>query len=369
MAQRWKAVLGAGALALGVLLGSAVLHGPTLEGAPAPDAKIVRAGRFELAGKDGKLRAELTPSGGLVLFDGAGKARARLTVAEAGTAALEFLADDGKSARAALRVADDGASSLTLSNAQGQPRAKLNVEAQGATDLRFYGGNRRVRMGFTASDQGPSGLFLYDLKGTPCAALEVAADDSAHFAFYDRAGKQCADFGLSKEGGPTLTMSDEGGNRRVTVSPLGCSMQYGDEKNTSHLGLREDGSLALRLVCQGNRAELCAGKDGTWLELASQTHKGSIRLATMSDGSSDLTLTDQEGKYRGGFYLWKTGEVGLKLCDGPTAPRIRFRLDKQPHLEFYDQQGRLRSRMELADDGTPVLEVPKGADELPKARF
>ena len=155
------------------------------QGAGARPGKVVRAGRFDLAGADGKLRGQFSASEGLVLLDKSGKARARLAVSDDGGIALEFLEADGESARAALRVAADGSSSLTLVDARRKPRAKLNVEANGATDLRFYGGDRRPRVGLSASEGGPSSLFLYDAGGRPCAELEVAADGAAQVVLFD----------------------------------------------------------------------------------------------------------------------------------------------------------------------------------------
>lgn len=339
------------------------------EAARAPSGKVIQAGRFELVDKDGKARGAFSASGGLVLLDRSAKPRVRLAVSDEAGVGLEFLEAGGEVARAALRVSAEGASSLTVVDRENKPRAKLNVEAGGATELRLYGGNRRLRVGLSVGPDGPSSLFFYDSKGKPCAEFAVAADDSAELVLYDRDGRPRARFGVSKDGEPRLVALDAANKRRVAVDASGLVISSAREAYLARLGVREDGTLRLRLRGDGGQADLSAGKAGASLELSHAKDKSLVRLRAASDGSSDLTLVDRKGNLRGGLYVRKTGEVDLKFSDNATTPRAWLRVDKQPHLEFYDPKGRCRTRMELKEDGSPSLELPKKGGKPLQTQF
>ncbi len=153
-----------------VLIGAPVWAQKTCELPP-----VIRAERFEVVGKDGKLRATLgvgstgapglVLSDGLVLIDNSGQPRANLGLAADGAPGL-MLYDPGLRYRIALDVAPDGAPALALASKEGRTRAELVVPSESGPGLILYDARLQPRLTLDVSADGVPTLLLTGQDGT-----------------------------------------------------------------------------------------------------------------------------------------------------------------------------------------------------------
>jgi hypothetical protein len=136
---------------------------------------VVRAERFEVVDKDGKLRATLGIGAegatglvlpdGLVLTDKNGQPRASLGLAADGAPGL-MLYDPGLRYRVALDVAPDGAPALALAGKEGRTRAELILPTEGGPGLVLYDPGLHPRMTLDVSADGTPSVLLVGKDGT-----------------------------------------------------------------------------------------------------------------------------------------------------------------------------------------------------------
>lgn len=136
---------------------------------------VIRAERFEVVDRDGKLRATLGTgstgapglvlSDGLVLIDNNGQPRANLGLAADGAPGL-MLYDPGLRYRIALDVAPDGAPALALASKEGRTRAELVVPSEGGPSLILYDTRLQPRVTLDVSTAGVPTLLLTGQNGT-----------------------------------------------------------------------------------------------------------------------------------------------------------------------------------------------------------
>lgn len=154
-----------------VLMGAPVWAQKTCE--PAP---VIRAERFEVVDKDGKLRATLGTGAagasglvlpdGLVLTDKNGQPRASLGLAADDGAPGLMLYDPGLRYRVALDVAPDGAPALALASKEGRTRAELILPTEGGPGLVLYDPGLHPRVTLDVSPDGAPSLLLVGKDGT-----------------------------------------------------------------------------------------------------------------------------------------------------------------------------------------------------------
>lgn len=224
--RRWKILWSAAIAVPGFvfLLGATASEIPTI-------VDEVRAHRFVLVDKDGKIRAGLSagPDGkaGLALADKDGKIRAGLGVTPDGSPGLA-LADKNGTRRAGLTVSGDGTVSLDFTDKDGKSRAELAVLDYGSPVLflRSNDGTPRAMFGFM-TDHSPT-ITLTDKDGKPRAELAVADDGLPHLAILNKDEKGSAWLTVSQEGSPTLKLTDQDGNTRaLQVASLSSELEQG----------------------------------------------------------------------------------------------------------------------------------------------
>ncbi|MCS6926253.1 MAG: hypothetical protein NZ578_10190 [Candidatus Binatia bacterium] len=173
-----------GGLLLGTILAgfiggigaSWVLHSaPTWAQKTCELPAVIRAERFEVVDRDGKLRATLGTgstgapgpvlSDGLVLIDNNGQPRANLGLAADGAPGL-MMYDPGLRYRIALDVAPDGAPALALASKEGRTRAELVLPSEGGPGLILYDARLQPRVTLDVSSAGLPALVLTGQNGT-----------------------------------------------------------------------------------------------------------------------------------------------------------------------------------------------------------
>ena len=95
---------------------------------------------------------------------------------------------DGK-VRGAMGITPDGAVGLNLNDIKGQTRITLDVSADGAPGLDFYGPDGKLRATVALGPTGTTGMGLYDAAGKLRTSLDVPAANTPGLAFYRESGK------------------------------------------------------------------------------------------------------------------------------------------------------------------------------------
>jgi hypothetical protein len=139
------------------------------------------------AGEQGTTPMEELRAMRVILVDAEGRPRGRVGVEADGTPRL-FLIDPTATPRVGLAITGDGRPGVTLYDAQGRPRAGLGMAADGRFDLGVGDAAGTIRLGLGVATDGRPGLTLYDQRGTLRAVLSLAADGRAGLSFLDEAG-------------------------------------------------------------------------------------------------------------------------------------------------------------------------------------
>ena len=226
-----------------------VLTGRAVSAQPTPEqAKVIRAERFEVADKDGKVRAKfgLGEIGelSLRLDDEGGKPCALLMLVQ-GT---PFLLLSGEEP------------ALVLSGQDGKSRAQLSA-SDGEPDLRlFKDGKIRVMLELL---QGEPDLWLADKNGKRRATLGLA-DGEPFMWLADEYEKNRTQLSMGKDGEPFLGLFDK------------------DEKTRAGLGIGKDGDPVLGLYDKDEktRIELSLVQGEPSIELAIKTESPAPRSDT-----------------------------------------------------------------------------------------
>jgi len=208
-----------------------------------PHTEVIRAGKFEVVDKDGKVRA-------------------------------------------GLMVKDGESPTLSLFDKEGNDLVLMSLSSTGEAVLAFRDKGPKARLSLTLLKEGPR-VDLWDTEGKNIrAALRTGADGAPLLELFNKYTERRAAFGIDKDDKPGLSFDDQTGKTRLT------------------LGLEGEGVAFLRLLDKENvaRAGLSVGAEGTPAGLSLQGKGGNVRavLATGTDSNPVLNFLDE-----GGQIIWK----------------------------------------------------------------
>ena len=145
-----------------------------------------------------------------VLEDGKGLDRAEWFEQD-GNVRLSFKSTTGQQI-AALWVESDGSASLHLSGGKnGEGRAHIAVDAQGAPLLRLNRGGELGGVDLSVDTLGTSRLNLQGKNGKPAITARISDTGQPEVALYDEEGRVRSSLALKERGEPTFTCRDSRG--------------------------------------------------------------------------------------------------------------------------------------------------------------
>jgi hypothetical protein len=152
-----------------------------------------------------------------VLVDGAGNARAELSVLDDGTARL-LVRNEGTTGAVEVAVTADGRASVALAGRTGQKLAEVGVRGgQDLPVLILRDGNGTRRLGLTAGPRGQTGIAICDSRGQTRCALVV--DDEGFPSLRLGAGDARARVALQADalGNAAIDLADGADRTRITL--------------------------------------------------------------------------------------------------------------------------------------------------------
>ena len=308
--------------------------------------KVLRAERFEVSDKDGKVRAWMGPgkdgASEIAVADGSGQARAALAVDAKGVSSVT-LRDTKDQTRAYLRVDGDVAAS-SLCDPSGKDRILLSARsADASVALTDADGNRRV----TVETAGGGSIVVSAGKDQPAATMAPKGVTAGAFEVVDGKGRSRARLaGDPAEGPASLVFDDVNGKTRTIVQEAGVDPEAGY-------------ALALRDETGRTRAGLQASADGA-AELRLLDAEGKTRLRASADaegkaaiGISDATVTIAR------LGAMDSGNPALQLYE-PETGAVRAWLSVLGDLAalgFYDKDGKIRMRTGIDAGNDPYIQL------------
>ncbi len=235
--------------------------------------------------------------------------------------------------------------------------------------------NRRWKRSFLAL-----GLLLLGATAAGFARPHQTPEEivAKRFILQDASGEDVGLFGPDRNGNPHLTFRGEAGMALLGVTQPGLLIRHADGKRGSFLGLDGRGGSQLSLTGTEftNGIKLVVQEEGTsGVYVLNDTGRERVSMEYLSNGNSQFTTRDDDGKVRGFFGHDAGGTSSLVLLDGGGVRRIGALVHPEegspdvPVFAVQDSQGRLRSELTLnlddsatlrmfRQDGKPVFTAP-----------
>lgn len=176
---------------------------------PSPAPEVIEAREIRLVDEDGVLWGRLGESPradgqrGLVLYDGQGRERGRLTLSDQGNGGL-VLSSAGSPFRLGLTVSRTGIPSLALTDTQGRLRSLMLVDQRGP-QMDLYSPSSEILIGLEVAEEGPR-LRLRE----PGEDWVAAALSPSSLGFRAQSRRSGVTIGLDEEKRPRLVLVDQG---------------------------------------------------------------------------------------------------------------------------------------------------------------
>ena len=193
---------------------------------------------------------------------------------------------------------------------EGKVRAVLGTDKEGTGGLSVYDASGRVRARLDAGEilGQDSGLFLFDTDGKPRAMVGMDSDPDK---------------------GSALVLIDRDGNQRAIIHAqpggrAGLSISAAKKNRAVQMAAMDDGTVLL----------LLSGENAPMIGLTLREEKG-------KDPSSDILLSDKDG--RAGIVLsGRRAGSYMRLKDRREKVRASFQLGANgvPELYLFDEEGR-----------------------------
>lgn len=144
------------------------------------------------------VNADIVQARHFQLVDETNRVRAQWGTGPDGSAGLDFYHHDGETPRVSVGVNPYGTSAVILYDDAGRIRARLAVEPSGApTTFNIRDAENRIRAQILLQDDGAVGFTLTNPAGEALASIQVHPDDLSFVGMYDRHGNPTS--GLTNE--------------------------------------------------------------------------------------------------------------------------------------------------------------------------
>ena len=188
---------------------------------------IIGAAGLLLAGSKGAAPSVLEGEG-LVIRDGQGNERARISIGADRSVAFVMLDREGRK-RVALGAAEDGTTALRLANTSGRPQVVAQVRSWGAPSVTVANEKATARAALSVGRSDVAAVKLLNPTDRQGAELTASADGVVRLALSDSGGRPRAELQLATDGTPKLRLNDAKGAALVEIPQSGT-----DPERSSH---------------------------------------------------------------------------------------------------------------------------------------